>query len=51
VQDVHNASTISNHLIPWNGLPIFGFGHDEQGTVYVLTSSKTGQGIYQLQAH
>ena len=51
VQDSHDPSTISNQLIPWNGLPIFGFGHDQDGAVFVLTSSNTGQGIYRLQQH
>ena len=51
VQDSSDPATISNHLIPWNGLPIFGFGHDQDGAVYVLTSSNTGQGIYRLQQH
>ncbi|HBU37949.1 MAG TPA: glucose dehydrogenase [Planctomycetaceae bacterium] len=49
VQDSSDTSTISNQLIPWNGLPIFGFGHDQDGAVYVLTASNTGQGIYRLQ--
>lgn len=51
VQDSYDSSTISNQLIPWNGLPIFGFGHDQDGAVYVLTSSNTGQGIYRIQQH
>ena len=50
-QDSSDTSTISNQLIPWNGLPIFGFGHDQDGAVYVLTSSNTGQGIYRIQQH
>lgn len=49
VQDSNDPSTISNQLIPWNGLPIFGFGHDQDGAVYVLTASNTGQGIYRIQ--
>ena len=51
VQDSYDPSTISNQLIPWHGLPIFGFGHDQDGAVYVLTSSNTGQGIYRIQQH
>ncbi len=51
MQDSSDPSTISNQLIPWNGLPIFGFGHDQDGAVYVLTASNTGQGIYRLQQH
>ncbi len=51
VEDANDPSTISNQLIPWNGLPIFGFGQDQDGAVYVLTSSNTGQGIYRLQQH
>jgi glucose/arabinose dehydrogenase len=43
-----NPERIVNQSIPWNGLPIFGFGHDEAGAVYVLTSSATGQGVFQM---
>lgn len=38
----------TNFGIPWNGLPIFGFGADEAGEAYVLTSSPTGQGVFRL---
>ena len=38
----------ANHAIPWSGLPIFGFGEDADGELYVCTSSPTGQGIYRL---
>jgi hypothetical protein len=34
--------------IPWSGLPIFGFGSDEAGEVYVNTASPTGQGVFRL---
>jgi glucose/arabinose dehydrogenase len=37
-----------NLAIPWNGLPIFGFGTDVDGEAYVLTSSATGQGVFRL---
>lgn len=37
-------------IVPWNGLPVFGFGQDEAGDVYVLTSSPTGQGVFRLVA-
>ena len=39
---------VTNHAIPWSGLPIFGFGCDEAGEAYVLTSSPTGQGVFRL---
>ena len=38
----------SNVSIPWNGLPIFGFGEDAEGELYVCTSSPTGQGVFKL---
>ena len=38
----------SNVSIPWNGLPIFGFGEDAAGELYVCTSSPTGQGVFKL---
>ena len=41
---------ILNKAVPWNGLPIFGFGQDEQGAVYALTSSPVGQGVFRLVA-
>lgn len=40
----------TNLEIPWNGLPIFGFGTDADGEAYVLTSSPTGQGVFRLAA-
>lgn len=39
---------IDNQSVPWNGLPIFGFGQDEAGNVYALTSSATGQGVFRI---
>ncbi|MEI6241009.1 MAG: family 16 glycoside hydrolase [Planctomycetia bacterium] len=41
---------IENKSVPWNGLPIFGFGRDEAGNVYALTSSATGQGVFRITA-
>ena len=41
---------IKNKAVPWNGLPIFGFGRDEAGNVYALTSSATGQGVFRITA-
>jgi len=38
----------SNAAIPWSGLPIFGFGEDADGELYVCTSSPTGQGVFKL---
>lgn len=40
---------VTNLSIPWSGLPIFGFGSDEAGEVYVNTASPTGQGIFRLE--
>ena len=45
------APVVSNRGIPWSGLPIFGFGLDEAGTAYVLTASRTGQGVFKLVRH
>ena len=45
--DDHPRETV-NASVPWNGLPVFGFGQDEAGEVYVLTSSPTGQGVFRL---
>ena len=42
------AGRIENKSIDWKGLPIFGFGQDEAGNVYVFTSSSTGQGVFRL---
>ncbi|MFM7244620.1 MAG: PQQ-dependent sugar dehydrogenase [Planctomycetaceae bacterium] len=38
----------ANHVIPWIGLPIFGFGADAAGELYVCTSSPTGEGVFKL---
>lgn len=43
-----DQSQTVNAVVPWNGLPIFGFGQDEAGVVYVLSSSPTGQSVYRL---
>ena len=43
-----DPSQTVNASVPWNGLPVFGFGQDEAGDVYVLTSSPTGQGVHRL---
>jgi glucose/arabinose dehydrogenase len=45
-----NPRNTVNAIVPWNGLPVFGFGQDEAGDVYVLTSSPTGQGVFRLVA-
>ncbi|MEO1992966.1 MAG: PQQ-dependent sugar dehydrogenase [Pirellulales bacterium] len=44
-----DTQTVNNYSIPWNGLPIFGFGQDEEGNAYVTTSSPTGQGVFRLE--
>ncbi len=40
---------VANRPIRDRSLPILSFGEDEQGEVYLLTYSPTGQGIYRLQ--
>jgi glucose/arabinose dehydrogenase len=42
------TGAVTNMTIPWSGLPIFGFGSDEAGEVYVNTASPTGQGVFRL---
>lgn len=37
-----------SYSIPWNGLPIFGFGTDADGELLVCTASASGEGIYRL---
>jgi glucose/arabinose dehydrogenase/protein-L-isoaspartate O-methyltransferase len=37
-----------NREIAWNGLPVYGFGVDEAGEMYVTTASPTGQGVFRL---
>jgi glucose/arabinose dehydrogenase len=39
---------VSNVSIPWNGLPLYGFGEDGDGELYVCTASPTGQGVFKL---
>jgi hypothetical protein len=46
VDDAGRAT--SNAAIPWSGLPIFGFGEDADGELYVCTSSPTGQGVFKV---
>lgn len=40
---------VANRPIRTPGLPILSFGEDERGEVYYLTTSITGQGIFQIQ--
>ena len=42
------TGSVTNLALPWSGLPIFGFGADEAGEAYVLTSSPAGQGVFRL---
>ncbi|MFM7208146.1 MAG: family 16 glycoside hydrolase [Planctomycetaceae bacterium] len=46
VDDAGRAT--ANHALAWSGLPIFGFGADADGELYVCTSTPTGQGIFKL---
>jgi len=41
---------VTNWAIPWQRLPVFGFGEDEAGEIYVTTSSPVGQGVFRLEA-
>ena len=42
------SGAAENLVIPWSGVPVFGFGADESGEVYVTTASPTGQGVFRL---
>lgn len=48
--DAGPGRAVASAVIPWNGLPIFGFGQDEAGEAYVLTASAAGQGVFRLVA-
>jgi glucose/arabinose dehydrogenase len=36
----------ANHLLRRGGFPVFSFGEDDRGEVYLLTSTPTGKGIH-----
>ena len=36
----------ANHLLRRGGFPVFSFGEDERGEVYLLTSTPTGKGLF-----
>ena len=36
----------ANHTLRQGGFPVFSFGEDDKGEVYMLTSTPTGKGIY-----
>jgi glucose/arabinose dehydrogenase len=38
----------ANHQIRQGGFPVFSFGEDDQGEVYLLTSTPTGKGIFRF---
>lgn len=44
--DEPQKRVVANRPIKDRGLPIFSFGEDEKGEVYLLTSSVNGKGIY-----
>ncbi|MDA1016632.1 MAG: PQQ-dependent sugar dehydrogenase, partial [Planctomycetota bacterium] len=46
--DQQKRRVIRNVAIPWNGLPIVAFGEDEDGEIYVMTPTVSGNGIYKL---
>jgi len=39
-----------NHLLRDGGFPVYSFGEDEQGEVYVMTSTPSAKGIFRLVA-
>lgn len=45
---IDDMGKVVNMAIPWNGLPVFGFGQDAEGEVFVTTSSPIGQGVYRI---
>jgi hypothetical protein len=44
-----DTGAVTNRAISWQGLPVFGFGEDEDGEVYVTTASPVGQGVFRLE--
>jgi glucose/arabinose dehydrogenase len=44
--DRQKKRVTANHLLRRGGFPVFSFGEDEKGEVYVLTSTTTGKGIH-----
>lgn len=46
--DAAQRRVVENRSIPSQGLPVLSFGEDEQGDVYFMTTTTTGQGIYRF---
>ncbi len=46
--DEQKKRVTANHLLRRGGFPVFSFGEDEKGEVYLLTSTPTGKGIYRF---
>jgi glucose/arabinose dehydrogenase len=46
--DEEKKRVTANHLLRRGGFPVFSFGEDEKGEVYVLTSTTTGKGIHRF---
>jgi glucose/arabinose dehydrogenase len=42
------ARVVANRPIKDRNIPVFSFGEDEKGEIYLLTATKSGQGIYQF---
>jgi glucose/arabinose dehydrogenase len=46
--DEKKKRVTANYTIRQGGFPVFSFGEDDQGDVYMLTSTATGKGIYRF---
>lgn len=44
--DAGKKRVTANHLLRKGGFPVYSFGEDERGEVYLLTSTPSGQGIF-----
>ncbi len=47
--DEKKEQVVKNMAIPTNGIPVFSFGEDEQGEVYYMIESASGQTIYRFE--
>jgi len=46
--DEGKKRVIGNHLLREGGFPVFSFGEDEKGEVYLLTSTPNGKGLFRF---
>jgi hypothetical protein len=46
--DPSAGRVVANRPVKWSGAPVYSFGEDERGEMYLLTATNNGRGIFML---